>query len=364
MDFGSARLYEIELWNSAGLRVADISTLAFNRSLSLKRNDTGTFTFSLNLVKWESYCAGIGVQPRTLLAAYVTDLKVKRGGQYLYGFQVVNVAYDLAQEFTVNVTCSTYHSFFKDRYSSNIYTGIEATSIATDLLTTTQAQTNGSFGVTIAAGQYATGVLRDRTFQRDNILLKIQELTQLIDGRFDFDFSWDKQFYTYAKIGSRRRDLSLIYGGPGSNISGFALDSSGINLFNKIYGVGSGFGADQLVSIQADSMSQLSYYLREKISQFNSVTIQATLDQNTSADLTLSKDILELPQIIITGKELYGAPFISVGDRIPVSVQNHPALSEINGLYRVEQLDITIDENDFESQIKLTFDSYGVDPNE
>jgi hypothetical protein len=80
--------------------------------------------------------------------------------------------------------------------------------------------------------------------------------------------------------------------------------------------------------------------------------------------VNLAKDILELPKITITGKELSGVPFLSVGDRIPLQVNDHTWLSSINGLYRIELMDVTIDENDFESSISLTFDSYGVNQNE
>ncbi|WP_427007202.1 hypothetical protein [Pseudarthrobacter sp. H2] len=382
MDFGGKRLYEIELWSAGGSRIADISALCFNRSYSMQRNEAETLTFSLDLFAFENYCLTNlgGINPRTLIDPYVTDVKVKRAGQYLFGAQVVDVSFNLAedtskpgfgggmaqsgaQSYIVTVTCTGYLNLFKDRYVSKTYTATEATSIATDLLTTTQAQTNGSVGVTNAVSQYTTGVIRDRTFQRDNVKLKIQELTTLIDGNFDFAFTWDKKFQTYSKIGARRTDLKFIYGGPLSNVAGFQLSRSGINLFNKIYGLGSGFGVDQLQSTQVDVTSQLNYYLREQIQQFNSVSIQTTLDQNTTAAVALAKDILELPKITITGKEL-NTNFLSVGDRIPLEVKNHTWLSNINGLYRIEQMEVDIDENDFERAIKLTFDSYGVNQNE
>jgi hypothetical protein len=382
MDFGDKRLYEIELWSAGGSRIADISALCFNRSYSMQRNEAETLTFSLDLFAFENYCLNnLGnINPRTLIDPYVTDVKVKRAGQYLFGAQVVDVSFNLAedtskpgfgggpsqtgaQSYVVNVTCTGYLNLFKDRYVSKVYTATEATSIATDLLTTTQAQTNGSVGVTNAVSQYTTGVNRDRTYQRDNVKLKIQELTTLIDGNFDFSFTWDKKFQTYSKIGARRTDLKFIYGGPLSNVAGFQLSRSGINLFNKIYGLGSGFGVDQLQGTQVDTTSQLNYYVREQIQQFNSVSIQTTLDQNTTAAVSLAKDILELPKITITGKEL-NTNFLSVGDRIPLEVKNHTWLSNINGLYRIEQMEVDIDENDFERAIKLTFDSYGVNQNE
>jgi hypothetical protein len=379
MDFGANRPYEIELWSQTGLRIADISTLCQNRKYTLKRNEAEALTFDLDLFKFEEYCRDNlgGTDPHTLIAPYVTDVKVKRNGIYLFGAQVVDISFNLtpdatppgsasaAVSFPVTITCSGYLNLFKDRYITKTYTATEATSIATDMLTTTQAQTNGSVGVTNAASQYATGVTRDRIYQRDNVKLKLQELTTLVDGRFDFGFSWDKVFQTYSQIGARRTDISLIYGGPLGNVAGLQLDRSGINLFNKVYGLGSGFGDDQLSSTQADAASQLNYYVREKIEQFNSVVDQGTLTQNTAASLALAKDILELPVVTITGNEIpRSGNFIIPGDRIPLEVQEHTWLDNINGLFRVEQMDVTLDENDFEKSIVLTFDDYGVNQNE
>lgn len=382
MDFGSSKFYEIELWSQSGSRIADISHLCSNRKYTLQRNEAETLTFDVDLFKFEDYCQNNlgGTDPHTLLAPYVTDVKVKRNGSYLFGAQVVDISFDLTADdsqgsssspgssnYKVTVTCSGYLNLFKDRYTSNAYTQWERVAIVTDLITTTQAQTNGSVGVTINTSQYSTGTLSDRTYQRDQIKLKIQEMAALTDAPFDFWFTYNKQFNTAAKQGARRQDLSFIYGGPLSNVAGFSLDRSGANLYNRIYGIGSGFGADQLINSPGtgdDTASQINYYLRENIVQFNSVTIQSTLDQNTAASLALSKDILELPKITITGNDLKGKSPISVGDRIPLKVNSHPWLSNINGLYRVEQLDVTIDENDFESEILVTFDNYGVNQSE
>ncbi|MDQ0825428.1 hypothetical protein QFZ60_001601 [Arthrobacter sp. B2I5] len=379
MDFGGSRLYEIELWSAGGSRIADISHLCSKRRYTLQRNEAETLTFDLDLNDFERYCLinlG-GTDPNVLIKPYVTDVKVKRAGSYLFGAQVVDISFNLsadssspgqgssgAQNASVTITCSGYLNLVKDRYVTKTYSQIERTAIATDLLTTTQAQTNGSVGVTIAGSQYATGLPADRTYQRDNVKLKLQELAALSDSPFDFSFTWNKVFQTYSQIGARRTDLKFIWGGPYSNVASFTVDRSGINLFNKVYGLGSGFGTDQLQTTKVDLPSQLNYYLREQIQQFNSVVEQSTLDANTQTAVALAKDLLELPKVSITGNELKGVPFITPGDRIPLQVLNHTWLASINGLYRIEQMDVSIDENDFESDITLTFDNYGVNQNE
>ncbi len=381
MDFGSSRLYEIELWSAGGTRLADISALATNRSWNATRNDVEELTFTLDLFAFENYCATNlgGADPKVLIQPYVTDVKLKRAGTYLYGFQVVDVSFDLAvdsssasdgssgaltgsSDFAVTVTCTGYLNLLKDRYITKSYAATERTAIAADIIATTQATTNGSVGVTIAGSLYATGQLSDRTYSLDNVKTKLQELAALTDAPYDFYFDPFKVFHTVAKLGARRTDVALIYGGPLSNVAGFSLDRSAANVFNYIWGVGSGSGDVGLTSNQGDVVSQLNYYRREKIDQFSTVIEQTTLDQDVAADVFLYKDILELPTVTITSKQV-PSNFLSVGDRIPLQVLSHPWLSNINGLYRIEKLDVSIDENDFET-ITLTFDSWGVNQSE
>lgn len=367
MDFEGAKKYELELWSIQGVKVADISDLAKNRKYTLERNEAEQLEFTLDLDAFEAFCAGINTPPRNVLAPYQTEVKVKRDGQYLFGTQVVDCPIELAENSaSINVKCTGYLNLFKDRYVTDSYDQDDATTIAAGLILATQAQTNGSVGVTIGATQYLTGVLRDRNYERDNVKSNLQNLTSLIDGQFDFKFTHDKKFETYAQLGAVRSDLELNYGGEGSNIKTATIERSGANLYNKIIGLGSGFGADQLVSdpnVSSDEVSQLAYYLREKIEQFNSVSVQETLDQNTAARLELYKDLLEIPKITITGNEVTGA-FISIGDRIPVYIRAHAFVDNVFGLYRVEKMAVTIDDNDFESNIELYFDNLGVDQNE
>lgn len=365
MGLGSSRRYEFEVWTSTGSRIADISHLCQSRSYIRRRNDTEDLSFTVDLNEFEAYCANHlgGANPKTILNPYTTDIKVKRDGQYLFGAQVVDVDFsgDTSEGYTVNIKCRGYLDLFKDRYLSKAYTVTEATAIASDLITVAQAQTYGNVGVTIG-DMYSTGVLRDRTYQRDNVKLAIQRLTALEGGNFDFDISWDKVFRTYQQIGARRTDLSFVWGGPLGNVKKFSMDRSALNLFNTVIGLGSGFGTDQLLYSAISTSSATNYYRRERISQYNSVTIQQTLIDQVNAEVFRSRDLLELPEITITSNELVNT-FLNPGDRIPLMVSDHPWLDNIDSLYRIEEMEVSIDANDFE-EIRLTFDNYGVDQNE
>lgn len=376
MDAGS--LYTIELWTSAGIRVADISKLAHNRSYTLERNEAELMTFDLDMFAFETLCSSVGLDARGALLPYASDIKVKRNGVYLFGAQITAVTFNIGTDYTMNigasgntgsqtfnptmtVTSYGYLNLFKDRYLTFDYSQQDASFIAGDMLTQAQAATNGGVGVTINPLNYLTGVLRDRTYARQNIKTELQNLTQLVDGRFDFGFDSNKVFTTYEQIGSPRTDIQFTYGGEQSNIIGLYLERSAGNLFNEIIGLGSGLGPDQLVSTQDDVASQQSYYLRQDIKQYNSVVDQSTLDQNAQADLALEKDLLEIPQITISGKELanLSSPLMP-GDRIPINIVNHPSLASLTGTYRIEKMDVNIDDNDFEDDIEIYFDNYAL----
>lgn len=364
MDFEGERKYTLELWSIQNVKVADISHLASNRKYTMQRNEAEELEFTLDLDEFEEFCASIGTPPRSVLAPYQTEVKVKRNGNYIFGVQVVDCPITLGETgSSIQVKCTGYLNLFKDRYVTKTYTQQDAAAIARDLIATTQAQTNGSVGVTMAATQYDTGVLRDRTYTRQNVKDAIVNLTNLIDGQFDFGFSWDKKFRVYQQIGSRRTDVEFTFGGENGNVKSAVVERSGTSIFNKIIGVGSGFGDDQLTSVQSSTTSQNAYYLREKVVQFNSVTQQTTLDQNTAAALDAYKDVLEIPKITVTGKQ-FDLGYISVGDRIPVGIGGHTFVDNVLGLYRIEKMAVSIDANDFEENIELYFDNQGVNQNE
>lgn len=345
--------YELELWVN-GVQVGDITRLAKNRSFSLRRNNAEELSFTMDLGAFEAYCEAAGSEPSEMLEAYVTDVRVRRNGAYLFGVQVVDMVYDLNEGGTsLSVKCTGFLDLFRDRYVTKSYDATEATSIARDLLATTQTD-HGSFGVTNGAEQYNTGVLRDRNYVDQNVKDGLVNLTSLIDGNFDFKFNYDRSFETYEQIGSNRTGYKFTY--P-YNISSISVPHTGLNTFNYIIALGSGFGEETLRSVVSDMPSRLNYGTRMRVVSFNSVSEQATLDQNALAVLAQQKDILELPKLKTSGV-FCDLNIIGIGDRIPVEIQDHPAIP-LNGTYRIEQIECTLDDNDAE-EIDLTVDNYGL----
>lgn len=354
--------YELELWIN-GVRVGDISRLAKDRSFTLRRNASEDLKFSMDLTAFERYCESAGRDPMATLEPYVTDVRVKRNGTYMFGTQVVELSYDLREGgVKVGVRATGFLDLFKDRYITKTYSGIEATAIFRDAIAETQSgDPTDDFGVEQGAQQYTTPVNRDREFVDQNVRDLLVNLTALIDGNFDFRFNYDRTFEIFEQIGADRSGNKFTY--P-YNISSATVPRSALNLYNYIIGIGSGFGEEALRSEYPDNLtaaspeSRLNYKTRQKIVTFNSVTEQGTLDENTSAYLERVKDILMLPKINTNGT-FCDLGVIGVGDRIPVEVQGHPAIP-LNDTYRIEQIDCTLDDNDAED-ISLTIDDFGLE---
>lgn len=325
----------------------------------MQRNDAEQLQMSLDLQTYQDYCAGIGTNPTSILGPYQTDIKVKRNGEYLFGTHVGALEVVMGETAsTINVRAFGYLNLLIDRYVTKTYIEqqmYDATEIAWDLINETQLQTNGDMGMT--QGLTTTTVVRERTYERQNVKDAIVNLTKLVTGNFDFDFSVDREFNVYSSIGSdRSAELEFIY--PG-NIKEVSVPRNGVSLFNKIYGIGSGFGEEALVSTQGDNDSQLNYGVHERIALYNSVVLQDTLDQNTAGDLNLRKGLLEIPQMTVNGED-FDLNSYGIGDRVTVRIEDNLFLATVNGIYRIERIEVAVDENEAED-IKLFFDNYGVD---
>jgi len=346
------QIYEVELWSRQGVLVADISVLVKTMSFTQERNASESFEMTLDLDAFEDLASSIGTMPMVMLNPYRTDIKVKRRGVYLFGVHVVEVNTELNEdESTISIRAVGYLNLLNDRFITKSYTNEYETDIIQDLINETQSQTNGDIGITF--GTQVQLVQRDRIYERQNIKEAIINLTKLVTGNFDFAFDHNKVFSTYEMIGSDR-SIELEFTYPG-NIRQLTVPRTGINLFNKIYGLGAGFGDDQVQSLQADTDSQLEYGVHESIYTWNSVIEQATLDQNAQARLILTKNMLEIPQIKISGRD-FDLSTYGIGDRVTVRVLDHNFLNTIDGVYRIERISVSIDENQDED-ITLFFDN-------
>lgn len=344
--------YELELWIN-NVQVGDITGLAKDRSFVITRNEREELAFTLDVKAFEEYCAKLGSEPVEVLEAYVTDVRVRRNGAYLFGVQVVDMQYEFSEAgASVAVKCSGFLDLMMDRYVTKNYRQTDAAEIARDLIAETQA-VMGDFGITNGISE-DTGVLRERNYIDQNVKDGIINLTNLIDGSFDFKFLADRTFETYTSMGAIRDNLKFTY--P-YNIKSVTVPRTALNLYNYVIALGSGFGEETIRSEAGDTASRLNYGTRQKILSFNSISVQETLDQQAVSEVLIRKDIVMLPKLKVSG-EFCDLNAVWVGDRIPVSTQGYASL-QLDGIFRIEQISCSLDENDAED-IDLVVDNYGL----
>lgn len=361
--------YRIELWSRTGSRIADITKLCKNISFSEERNEAEELRFSLDLDAFEDYMINkAGSDPVSNFREGQTEVKVKRDGQYLFGTQLFDAPINLNEDGSaeIEVVCTGYLNFLAHRYPDPtvVYKQVESVEIFYDLIRKAQSVANGNYGLIIpTSGYYVTGVKRDREYElfTSSTKLNMQRLTNLESGNFDFRILADKTVMTYPQLGSPRTDFRLSFDRKHfkSTITSARLNRSANGLYNQIIGIGSGFGADMLMSIKSDLYSQVEFGLRQYPVQFNEVSIQSTLDENAQARLDRVKNLLRLPQITLSGKDM-PANGINVGDWIPVEMKGRRLLDDMTGIYRVERKETQLDENLFEKAVTLYFEKMEV----
>lgn len=351
------RRYEIEVWNKQGEVLGDIRHLCSSLKWSKQRNDVDEISFDMDLAAYERYLSSIGITtPTEFMDVLTTDIRLKRDGEYLLGANVMKIQYapdDPSVRMTVNAY--GYLSFFKTAYVDINYSNTAQGSIAWGVINQYQQKEGANYGITYGGHVGSVNKPRNRNFTRKNIKDFLQQLSNVLEG-LDFEFTADKRFMTYDAIGSHRPDIRLVY--P-DNIASFSFDRDGSGVGNFLYGIGSGNGDDAIFVTAQDPVSFIPYYRREAIKTFNSVERESTLQENTNGILEIMRDVSELPSLSVDDGVL-DFNDVKIGDTVFVQLTNYKSIEHINGYYRIERIECSVDDNDAESGT-LTFDDLNVD---
>lgn len=196
---------------------------------------------------------------------------------------------------------------------------------------------NVSLGVdTASVNQENT---RQRNYQLQNIKDALMNLTCLEEDNFDFDFSPDRTFNCYDRKGADKMDLEILY--PG-NIHQMTITRSAANLANKIINIGSGIGDERIEVVTANTISRQTYGTRESVITRNNVQLEQTLLEQGVGDLWDMKDPTDLPKITIRDGSVNPSN-LEVGDTVYVKVEGDEYLGTVNGVYKVAQLQVSVD---------------------
>jgi hypothetical protein len=351
--------YRYELYDKNQNLIVDLTGLARSRKWSRVRNGVDEVSFEMDLRAFESMAREIQYSPGELLKTLSADIKVKRNTKYMVGAEIVATPITLnGDNVTINVKATGYLNLFKDRYITKAYAQVDRAAIARDMIDWSQKGgtanyiTIRDFGVRPGPNQVANTVPSDRGMFRQNIKDELISSTELLTGRYDFEFTPFRLFNTYAQMGSVRDDVVIQY--PGNIVSG-TIEMNGTTIANEITGLGTGLGAEALSTTVIDDLSASERKVRQKIVTFNNVQLQSTVDEKTYAEVRVSKDSLTLPRLTINGLE-FNLGIYEIGDIIPVKISGIDMLKDSFYYQRIEKMEVSLDENNDES-IVLTLDS-------
>ncbi len=351
--------YEVEVWDKSGKVLGDIYQACSNLTWSKTLNGSEALNFDIDLNRFEQLLDknGYATDPFAFLEVGRTDIRLKRNGVYILGANVNTISYtDSDPSVKMTVQCVGYLNFYKTQYITAKYSQWYQEDILNDVITKCNAKTGGDYGITRGTSP-STHVKRDRTYERKEVASLIQQMSEVING-CDFAFTPDKKFNTYDAKGVYRPSVVLTYG-SGGNIQSFTVNRSIANVANYIYGIGSGNGSDAVQSSAEDTTSEGFLYRREKIATWNSVSRQDTLDEHTAAVLHYTKDIIELPTVTVRDGAL-DLSVVDTGDSVKVKISSNIELQHIDGYYRIEAIDCSVDDNGSETT-SLQFDDIDIE---
>ncbi len=350
--------YEIEIWDKSGKPLANIRQICSQLTWSKALNDSEIVSFTIDLNRYEEILANIGFanDPYGLLEVGSHDIRIKRNGYYIIGCNVIKLAYTTADpSISVAVSCAGYLNYYKNRYVTANYTDTYQEDILNDVISKCNDMTGGDYGVTRGVTLGGQKQKRTRSYLRKEVKSLFQQMADVINGP-DFDFSPDKKLNVYEAKGVYRPSVRLKY--PG-NIQSFSFDRSIEKVSNYVYAVGSGNGDDALLATAEDTTSENRFYRREKIATYNSIVIEDTLKDHADAILHYTKEPIELPSVTVADGVL-DLNQVDVGDTIELDLSGNLSLDHIDGNYRIQGLDVTVDDNDSETVV-ITFDGLDAD---
>lgn len=340
--------WNVTLYNLANDPIMDISDLV-NFTLTMKLNDSHSLRFYLDLAKFESRCAAINADPKTILYPASTEVRVSRNGNALFGGIIASVdsSFDINAK-TLEVSADSYLEYFSHRLLSKTYSGVDRSDIAWDAINTVQSEDYGNLGVT--RGVHTDTYDSVLTADYKDVKSIIQLYTYAQPTTYDFEITPDKVFNTYLSMGSSRPEIQLVY--P-YNITSMRIPRSSDSLYNQIIGIGSGIGEERIQTIVGDIPSQIRYRVRENKVLYNSVINQSTLIENTNGQLAQSLNVLELPTITVPA-DVLDLDLVRVGDSVYVKNNASTYNTDLDGMFRIYQMDISVSD-DRSEDVSLKF---------
>lgn len=347
--------YRFELYSVLGVLLIDISALVKKRKIKQGRNLPDDIRFTLDLDEFENYCRTTGVIAADMLRSNYTEVRVMRGESLFAGGRVRMIEKSLKSK-TLNVIATGFLDDFARRFTgvwsggtvTESFTNMTRSDMAWQLISDSQALPNGNFGIQLGPHQH-TGSLYSKEYERANIREAIKAMTEYQAGPIDIEFTPNKLFNTYLRIGSERPEMVFEFG---KNVIDIDQSDDGTNVINEVFGVAQELaGGAQITDTEIRNTSAANNFLQQDVLMSNATT---NADNGLTDDINRQLDIYQnpytLPRLVVDGNK---EPFVtdySIGDSVTVKgPSQYSMFNTINGVFRVEAREIDISDEDSET---------------
>ena len=346
-------IYKLEIFNKSGQLIADLSDRPTTRQIVKKINDFDVIKVEFDLDNIVKYCQQSKYDVFELFSVNQNELRISRDNKVISSGLIVDmvVTADSGDKRTIALTANGWFFLLSQRFTPFLsYTGDDAADVCWNMISVAQAVVDGDMGITRGLHPATEPIENDYNMQ--NIHDGVQNLAQATPG-FDFEVTWDKVFNIfYPWRGNIRKDVTFTY--PGKILS-MSFNRDGTQMVNSEIGVGASSSTDSILETYLDdgnneaATSQSRYGLKEKINNQSSLGAPDILLSVIKGDVNLLRNYMDLPTIMVDGNTDPEFGSYDVGDIITLSTQADTVFNVIQGQYRIEEIDCSIDENNYES---------------
>lgn len=355
-----AATYQIQL-RLNGQPIGDVRELAENLRWTRNRTNYGidAIEFSLNDQLFAKWCESYGTTIKAMLKPIALEARVIRNGEEIAGGFLASLP-----AYQPNQASATLQMRF-DGYM-NLLAGIilpptalatkRANKFITDWINIANAR---SAAAGKPYGFVAQSIQNLATVQRtyDNyksVKEAILEMTDNVDGagQFDVIFNPDKSYYITNSLGRTITDWQLYYPPRDGGQSIATISAPEVQGFaSHVLTLGAGetsSNPDQSTVITASStdsnaVAEFGYF--ETMTQYSSVSRQATLNGHNATDLYNATNLQWNPQITLFGRQTPPSPTADfglwIGDQIYLENTADPT-GMTTGWFEIEAIEVAV----------------------
>lgn len=350
---------KVELWYRGTTKIGNIRQLCKRLHWTKQRNGLDTVEFSMELQRFEEWCAARGENPNNVLKPLAVDVRVKVRGTYIVGATIIDRPPNFNQSnATVQVTCDGFLALLNRRRLTKTYTSQYTGNIVKDAIDTIQAETNGNLGITFDPSSYLgnSGTRKDTYVDKKVGEILVDRSKYVTDG-YDFKFFPDRTLKLYAYLGNDRTADMVVYPADaheGIPATSMTMTSTGEPVANRIIAIGAGSGDAAPRYIANDLLSQVDVGIIEDTLILSDVADVTTLQFHAEAELAKRKALLEQPKPQVNGS-YFKTDVYDVGDVITIKQSSYSTFA-YNNAVRIEMIECDVSEEDNED-ITLTVDA-------